>query len=140
MNILRALTWKQPYASLMLYGKWETRNRPTKIRGSVLICVGKKSYPYSTILQISGSYQEDRILKKLPKDYEKLNSQAIAIGNLTDCRPMFQEDADKCFVRYRPGLWVWLFEDIRAIKPFPYKGSQGWSFVPDEVKSKIEFI
>jgi hypothetical protein len=41
---IRALTWKEPYASLMLHGKIETRTWYTKYRGLVLICAGLKHY------------------------------------------------------------------------------------------------
>ena len=50
---IKALSWKQPYASLMLKGKIETRSWPTNYRGLVLICASKA--PYS-IKEIKGNY------------------------------------------------------------------------------------
>jgi hypothetical protein len=63
--------------------------------------------------------------------------KAIAIGRLIDCRPMRKEDEDKCFVQFFPDLFCHVYTDVQAIKPFPWKGKQGWSEVSPEVKSKI---
>ena len=50
---LRALTWKEPYASLMLQDKIETREWYTKYRGWVLMCCGKEPYPREDIIRMS---------------------------------------------------------------------------------------
>jgi hypothetical protein len=63
--------------------------------------------------------------------------KAIAIGRLTDCRPMKLEDEDKCFVQYCPDLFCHIYENVQAIKPFPWKGSQGWKEVSIEIKNQI---
>jgi hypothetical protein len=41
---LMALSWKQPYAELMLHGKIETRTWQTKYRGWVMVCASKQPY------------------------------------------------------------------------------------------------
>lgn len=41
---IRALSTKQPYASLMLHGKVETRTWDSKYLGWVLICASKQAY------------------------------------------------------------------------------------------------
>lgn len=96
MNIdekLLALTWRQPYASLMLHGKIETRTWPTKYRGLVLICAGKTPYSTVQVLNISG-YMRREIYDTV--NYFTPLAQAIAIGKLIDCRPMRPEDETKC--------------------------------------------
>jgi hypothetical protein len=50
---------------------------------------------------------------------------------------MRKEDEDKCFVQFFPDLFCHVYTDVQAIKPFPWKGKQGWSEVSPEVKSKI---
>lgn len=84
---------------------------------------------------------------------------AIAVGRLVDCRLMTKEDEDKCFVKYcepwieehenkktgkvklvEKQLWCHIYEDVKAIELFPWKGSQGWTRVTEEQKSKIVYI
>jgi len=128
---------------LMLYGKIETRKWKTDIRGPVLICCSQKPYSLYTIEKISGDYQFHRIVDTLgakdPSDWEDVCGKAIAIGNLVDCRPMTPEDEDACFVKYQPGLWCHIYKDIKPIKPFPFKGKQGWSTVGDGILGKLGY-
>ena len=122
---IRSLVWKEPFASLMLQGKIETRTWSTKYRGFVLICAGKTPYPLSSLFDLCGSYQLNRILgEKLLFKY----GHAIAIGRLVDCRPMKREDEDSTFVRFVPEscLYCHVYEDVIPITPFPFKGHQGW--------------
>lgn len=141
---LKALTWKQPFAQLMLHGKIETRSRRTHVRGWVLICAGQSAYDYKKTLEIMGVEQYNRLKQTLSAiDAAEITTNhgfAIAIGKLVDCRPMTPEDADACFVAYRTGLWCHIYEDVQAIEPIPWKGAQGWRTVPDDVKSKIKIL
>ena len=148
---MKALTWKEPYTSLMLCGKIETRTWKTNYRGPVLICASKKSYIYNDVAKISGPYQYDRIMKAFNSDrrtpyfgtynnWSKNNGFAIAIGNLVDCRPMKPTDEDDCFVTYHPDLWCHIYEDVRAIVPIPFKGKQGWSKVDSSIIKQLEYV
>lgn len=124
---------------LMLKGKIETRNRPTNVRGKVLICSCKKPFDDATILRIAGDYQYGRIHEALRGVTEK-NGYAVAIGDLVDCRPMTKKYEDACFVRYIPGLWCWIFKNVQAMEPFPIKGKQGWSILDEETIGKIKVV
>ena len=140
---IRCLSWYQPYASLMLHGKIETRKYPTKVRGKVLICSGKRQLKEFDLFYISGERQTGRIYEALRvSNIKEPLGMAIAIGDLVDCRPMTKEDADKCYVRYREDikLWCWIFENIRAIEPFEIRGKQGWGILDEQTKSKIIII
>lgn len=134
-----ALSWKQPFGSLMLYGKWETRQWQTNYRGLVLICTTKESYGIDELELIAGEYQMDRIIATLKNDTTKhLDGFAIGLGKITDCRFMLEADEDRCFMAYRPDRYVHVYDEVVPIEPFPWKGSQGWSEVPEEVKQKIK--
>jgi len=135
-----ALWWKQPYASAMLIGKIETRTWKTNVRGKVLICASKEEYSFREVDRISGNTR-DRLYSELTFKAQTLGNfgNAIAIGDLVDCRPMTPEDKEKCFVRYREGLYCHVYENVRAIKPFEMKGCQGWRILTEEQKSKIEY-
>ena len=161
-EIIRALWWKQPYASLMLHGKIETRTYPTNVRGKVLICATIKPYSDGQMLEIAGLAQFMRICEQTgffaSIAEQESYGKAIAIGELVDCRPMQPSDADNCFVQYRkpvsrcagnvsslfavtkPALWCWVFADVRRIEPFEIKGKQGWAILDEETKSKIKII
>jgi hypothetical protein len=139
---LRALSWKQPFAELMLRGKIETRTWKTNYRGWVLICASKKPYPPRELDEISGPIQYYRICKTLSDPngvWDKLqHGVAIAIGRLVDCRPMELKDESECFVAFNPNLFCHVYTDVQAIKPIPWKGSQGWGKVPMEIKMQMQ--
>ncbi len=67
------------------------------------------------------------VLKKEPT--ASITGHAIAIGNLVDCQPMTAKDENKCFVKYMPGKWMWIFEDVQRIEPFKMSGKQGWGII-----------
>lgn len=154
---IRALSWKQPYASLMLHGKIETRTWSTKYRGLVLICASKAPYDREVFYSISGKEQYERICKTLDSDDLPLG-QAIAIGRLVSCRLMKKSDEDKCFVQYRDPwitkkfsktgklkfitnrLWVHIYTDVKPIEPFDWKGTQGWKTLSEEIIKHIKII
>lgn len=117
---IRALSWKQPYAELMLHEKIETRTWPTKYRGWVLICASKIPYDVYEIMSISGIKEFGWIseLISLSKAYDDCG-KAIAIGRLIHCRPMLPGDEFKCFVKHYPDLYCHFYSDVQAIVPFP---------------------
>ncbi|HEY1054245.1 MAG TPA: hypothetical protein VGE24_03895 [Emticicia sp.] len=143
-EVVRALWWKQPYASAMLIGKVETRTWETKIRGKVLICASQKGYSEKQIFEISGEeigtwmYRDMAHFNVLPDS--DLLGHAIAIGDLVDCRPMRKEDESDTYVQYCEGLWCHIYQNVQAIKPFPIKGAQGWRILTDEQKNMIELL
>lgn len=138
---LTALSWKQPYAELMKHGKVETRTWATNKRGWVLICASRKSYNLAQVTDISASANDARqvmrILSRTQKTANMHHGHAIAIGKLVDCRPMRPEDEDKCYVAFNPQLFCHVYESVTPIKPFPWKGCQGWKEVSQEVKDQI---
>jgi hypothetical protein len=138
-----ALSWKEPYGSLMLHGKIETRTWKTNYRGWVLICASQMEYPWDAVMNISGEDQFNRITELIISG--KLISNpgfAIAIGKLVNCRPMskWAIDESKCFVEYQDGLWCHEYENIHPITPFPWKGSQGWKEVSFDIKEGIQVL
>ena len=128
---IKALSWKQHYASLMLKGKIETRSWPTNYRGLVLICASKAPYSIKEIKSMSGDETLIRINDMLTGFCP--NGVAIAVGRLVDCRKMRIEDEEKAFVKFNEELYCHIYEDVRPIKtPFPYKGRQKWGKITKE--------
>lgn len=128
---LRALSIREPFASLMLHRKIETRTWATPYRGLVLICASQKPYHEIEIIKISGEAQAYRILKYInAKNIDEQPGKAIAIMELIDCRPMEPADEDNCFVKYDPKLYCHVMTMVTPIKPTPWKGSLGYTKVP----------
>lgn len=137
---LMALSWKQPYAELMLHGKIETRTWEAKYRGWVLICASKAGYTTDKLRDISGATQMYRMGHFLAKEKPAYEGKAIAIGRLVDCRKMLREDADSCFVNFTSELYCHVYADVKAIQPIPWHGTQGWKEVSEEIKNQIVFL
>ena len=148
-EVLRALSWKQPFASLMLHGKIETRVWDSKYRGWVLICASKQPYNKNTVYQIAGeNYDRYMSIVDALKDDKtaSINGMAIAVGYLTSSKYMGDHSGDKefierkCFVGFNSELWMHEYMDVQPIVPFEWKGAQGWRTVDEETKSKIIFL
>lgn len=139
---MRALSWRNPFGTLMLHGKIETRTWHTKYRGLVLICVSKKKYNMSEVLVISGTEQMASITKIMSEygDNYSVDGMAIAVGRLVDCRLMKWSDRPKTFTDYNERLYCHIYEDVKPIKPFAWKGCQGWKKVDADIRKKIIFI
>lgn len=141
---LLALSWKQPFAALMMLPipKIETRVWNTSYRGLVLICSSKVPYTKEQVHAISGTYQSNRMyLASAHLSHTFFApSAALAVAKIKDCRGMLPTDEDKTFVKYYKDLYCHIYEDVTPIKPFFWKGSQGWSEVSEEVKNSIELL
>ena len=155
---IMALSWKAPYAQLMLHGKIETRTWQTNYRGLVLICCSKIGYTIPQLLKIAGENQYNRINRLYPGliDREDHFGCAIAVGRLVDCREMLPEDEDATFVKYRipwqeqkissnneqktktRRLYCHIYQDIVPINPLPFKGGQGWQKLSANQVEKIK--
>lgn len=154
-----ALSWKQPFGSAMLIGKIETRVWSTKYRGLVLICLSKVGYNNKDLRTISGEEQFQKLRESIFPAADTVNcfGMAIAVGRLVDCREMRPDDEARTFVAYRAPwvedregkdgivrrvhrrLYCHVYEDVRRIVPFPWKGSQGWAAVPNDIISQIKY-
>lgn len=139
---VRALSIKQPYATLMLppVCKIETRTWYTRYRGWVLICASQQYTPLWTQIDVSGRTQLDRMDSLLPGMEPGMRARcgsAIGIGQLVDCRPMTPADEDACYVQWKEGLWCHVFRDVYPITPFGYSGHLGYKPLDDYWKKKI---
>ena len=139
---IQALSWKQPFGSLMLHGKIETRTWKTEHRGKVLLCLSDKPYKDNEVLEMVTSQQWDQINQLLLNEPTKeLIGHAFAVGVLVECRQMWPEDETPAFVKYNPHLYSHIYKDVRRIEPFKFKGAQKWKNVADqETLSKIKYL
>lgn len=137
-NTVRALTWREPFATLMLSGKInETRTWNTTVRGLVLICAGKSLYDRDSLREICGDKQLLRLPKREIYENDTLG-YAIGVGRLVDCWRMQEADEDDAYVKYNPGLWVHRYSDVVAIKPILWAGVLGWRVLTEDQKKLIQ--
>jgi predicted transcriptional regulator len=131
---MKAISIKQPYASLIMQGikKLEVRSRNTHIRGDVLVCVSK-----TKILL----WQLDEVTRYSIGDYRSLYKNtgcAIGIIEITGSREMRKEDEDTALVCFNPELYVWELANPRLLKsPFSVCGNTGF-FNVDLHPSQLE--
>ncbi len=151
MMPVRALSWKQPYATMMLYGKAETRSWPTEYRGLVLICSCQKPFNDLQLSTISGGIQVRRMIEKIGQFPLLPNGKAIGIGRLHTCRLMpsyaprkteeeIKKIEDLTYVRYFEDLWVFEFKDVRPIRHIGWIGAQKWRTITKQEKDLITLL
>jgi len=136
---MRALSWKQPFAELMLHGKVETRTWNTNYRGWVLICASKAGYNEQQVASICGRNQFLRVFKLIHGERLYFGT-AIAIGRLMNSRRMTPADESSTFVKYQPGLYCHIYTDVQMLPtPIEWRGSQGWRTLTFEMKTAIYY-
>lgn len=116
MKIMKALSLKPKWALLIATGHKtiETRKWSTRYRGPILICVTLK--PISL-----------------------WSGHAIAVADVTDCRPMTPDDEKAACIKMYPRARAWILENIRAIKPVRVHGALGLFDAPIN-PADLEFI
>jgi hypothetical protein len=158
MDPIRTLGLYQPYAELMLHGKIETRwiragTKPPFPLGPYLLYACKADYPLQTLSQIAGEKQYKRITEII-NGLKLVRGAALCTGDLVKIIYIVEGMEDETFVRYqgpmefvskhgtmvkkvRVGL---IFENVRRIKPFPFKGKQGVGILSDIDMALIEYL
>lgn len=162
-EVIRTLGLYQPFATLMLHGKIETRwvqsgKKPPFPLGKYLIYATKESASYSEVYRVSGQYFSRlnwAIIDNDNPDNVLYGGMAMAVGNLISIVPyMSLDDKASTFVDSLDGwmevvkggkstyytLWALVFENVKRIKPFQLKGKQGIGFLSDADKDKIKFV
>lgn len=131
---MKALSIRQPWASLIAAGIKPIENRPwyTNYRGDILICAALAK-PNATALKEAGATctQFGQVMpSQFPTGY------ALAIASLTGMiwmegdehytnHPTLREIPDSWAAWYDPASFGWILENIRPIQPFPVKGKLG---------------
>lgn len=140
---INALTWKPPFLSLMAYEeKIETRTWSCKPAGKILMCNGLTGYTDKQLENLCTPEQIE-FLKEYEKNdpFKNMKGYAVATGVFVKCRRMRKEDEAKAFVKYNPNLWCHVYNDVKLIESFPFKGNQRWTVVSDQkILSSIKHL
>lgn len=151
-DTIKALCWKQPFATLMLSkrgnflgDKIETRTRPVRYNGLVLIVTTANEYSDKQLISICGGELALKVQLDVAAHTGWCNGHAIAIGHLWKCQRIEDlTEAEKQLTYIRPELWhdryAWHFKNVFPIEPIAMRGFQGWRNVDDELRSKIKLI
>jgi hypothetical protein len=125
---VKMLGFWQPFASLMFYGKIETRRRNTSYRGKVIGYSTLEQFEGPQLFELCGPEILISIVETLRDEPTKTEKGvALWIGDLVATRPMRAEDEPRCFVKYEPGRWCWFFQNLQRLDPFRVVGNQGWT-------------
>jgi hypothetical protein len=156
--IWKGFTVKQPYADLLAIGakRYETRAKPTKYRGPVVIHAGKDSLEYAVLMtetevvSDSGSWHKRRDAIRAALDIANLAGdipfgKIIAYADIVGCYPVedikhLTTDDERLFGNWTPGRYAWEIKHVRRVKPFPYRGQLGlWNILWNVVRQLEEF-
>lgn len=126
---MKAISLWQPFASAIPCGfkRIETRHWSTNYRGLLAIHASKKNTGELRAIARQGGLPEN-----LPFGY------VVAVVNLAAVLPIellkpVASPIEQHFGDYNPGRFGWVLTDIKPIKPFPFKGGQGFFNIPDEL-------
>ncbi len=129
---MKAISLWQPWATLMATGlkKNETRHWATSYRGPLLIHATKRMEPPTILMR--------ELLK--PHGYQSWGDfprgALVCKVNLIDCVPTedyIAEDPEYQFGNYGYARFVWITDEVEYFKPIPYRGSQGFFNVPNNI-------
>jgi activating signal cointegrator 1 len=147
---MKIISLWQPWASAMawLWKRNETRSWSTKHRGEVAIHAAKQNG--TSYLDIR-EYAVRKLVEAgapVPSPFPEMPRGAIvAVGELVDVLPVAEflrlhkpSALELAFGDYGPMRSIWVFSNVRAVVPLPYKASQGLRDLPEEVASQVSYL
>ena len=128
-QMVKALSVRQPFATFIANkDKWiETRSKPTKYRGPVLICASKRIHEGMALVRMNhflGSAPSQEIVSDKPEDYPL--GHALCMAQLVDCRPMVKTDEEGALCKFYSDRWSWVLANPYKVKPFDVTGQLGF--------------
>ena len=158
---MKAISLWQPWASAMEIGAKtiETRGWATKYRGPLAIHAAKRCKKQETLWMLASDWVWKGIFKvsgeDVPTSGDILGAlpfgRIIAVANLIDCvgtDSLLDADVltanghrEAALGDYSPGRYAWMTDNLRQLrKPIPWKGSQGFFNVPDDIINQVGFV
>lgn len=145
---MKAISLHQPWATAVAIGlkEFETRGRPTKIRGRIAIHAAAKRSTAQFDLFERWLKEDSREFPSIYAAFEEaleLDFDCLPFGaiigtvRLVACVPtsfsrLVIYPRERLFGDFSSNRWVWKLEDpVRLARAIPFKGRQGWFEVPD---------
>lgn len=140
-NTLPAKSLHQPYASLVAAGLKTLETRKTRIhyRGPLVICSTLKvdNEAMLRIFPYPSRADTTRMIRQRFDCYDRRElGQALCVVDVVGCRPLVPEDEPRSWF-YAEGRFAWELANVRRVKSFRVRGSQGFFRVP---KAALEFF
>jgi len=140
---VKCISLWDPWGTLCVIGakRNETRSWQPNYRGIVAIHVSKRWAPEQRRLWLQEPFKQwlaDPLVNRLWTNSRPPLGMVIGTVEITgwspteSCAPTLGSD-ERMFGNYAPGRWAWHLASPRIIKPFPWRGRQGWFNVPDEL-------
>lgn len=155
--IWKGMTVKQPYADLLAIGakQYETRTKPTKYRGPIVIHAGKATDQMNFIFTET-EYTSDSLRKKreamnalldpvfmMMKDRPAYGA-IIGYADLVGCYAVADiknlTETERLFGDWSEGRYAWEIAHVRMVEPIPHKGQLGLWNVPYEIIQQLNTI
>lgn len=147
---MKAITLWEPWATFMALGlkKNETRHWPTNYRGPLLIHAAKRKMTEAEFRRFRQIIDYEIGMDKLSYGmlYNLQYGRIVCQVDLVDCKEItpancpseistdWKERAEYQFGNYEPGRFMWVTNNLKMFDPaIPYKGKQGFFFVPESV-------
>lgn len=130
---MKALSIRQPFASLILTGKKtiETRNWATKYRGPLLICSGTSIH--NGIVFEDGNAKSAAFYAKANDMWDwHLRGVSLCVVDLINCREMAPSDCEEAYCIWYPRAFAWELENVRPVQKRVVAGKLRLFDVPDE--------
>lgn len=129
------MTICQPYAELIVRGEKRVENRKwmTKHRGTLLIHAGK-----STSWIVLNKTKDRELVGGITVSVLDFGA-IVGVADLVDCVHLSDpriRSAELSWIlthKHATGPWCWVIDNVRRIKPIPYRGKQGLFDIPDSV-------
>lgn len=149
--VIRTLGLWQPFASMILHGKTETRKvrkgmKPPFPHGIYLIYSTQKVTPPTDLTHWCTAEQQDLIFQTLRDEpTAELRGYALAIMEVKGLAKMTRHDEHHAYIKHVewPEHDVWMFaqENVQRIEPFEFKfGKQGVGILPESERQKIVIL
>ncbi|HEY9825220.1 MAG TPA: ASCH domain-containing protein [Stenomitos sp.] len=155
---MKIITLWQPYASLIAYGLkgYETRSWGTKYRGPIAIHAAARKMTkadidtWETAFDIAVAYGP---IEEFPFASELPLGKIVAVADLTNCLSMAEgfssdihidirevSDLEQYCGNWELGRIAWQLDNVRRVKPLPFKGQQGLRDLPEDVAERLEWV
>lgn len=109
--------------------------RFAQVGAQIVICIGQARWADDMGRLYSQLVGAGRVPAKAFDAAMCLSGVAVALATVIGCRPLVEGDYARCLwwdatENAKKPRWAWELGDMRPLKPFPWRGCQGWSRVP----------
>ncbi len=109
--------------------------RITRVGAQIVLCIGQARWAPDMARLHRDLVNSGRVPAQAFDSAMGLSGVAVALAKVAGCRPLREEDYHRCLwwdaaENTKKPRWAWELDWMRPLRPFPWKGCQGWSRVP----------